>query len=87
VLPHLFVVFKACSSSFSSPLARARDDDIDCAHESRSSKRSLGSILKRLHAYLMMSAKILIFVCRGVFSAHLPGQTRRKECFFGLFWC
>jgi len=85
VLPHLFVVFKASSFSFLSPLAGARDDDFDCAHESRSSKSSLGSILKRLHVYLMMSAKILIFVCRGV-CTFTPAKEKKRVlmCFFGL---
>ena len=85
MLPHLFVVFKASSFSFLSPLAGARDDDFDCAHEWRSSKRSLGSILKRLHACLMMSAKIFIFACRGV-CAFTQAKREEKSAFFVQFF-
>ena len=85
VLPHLFVVFKASSFSFLSPSAGARDDDFDCAHESRSSKRSLGSILKRLHACLMMSAQIFIFTCRGVYALPLPNE-KKRVLFCSNFW-
>ena len=76
---------KASQSSFSSPSAGARDDDFDSSFESGSSKRSLGSILKRLHVRLMKSAKIFIFACRGV-RAFTPAKREEKSAFLVFFW-
>ena len=78
VIVHLFVVSSA--SQFSSPSAGSRDDDFDCADESGSSQRSLGSILKCLHARLMMSVKIFIFARRGV-CAFTPAKREEKSSF------
>jgi hypothetical protein len=72
------------TSSFSSYSAGARDDDFECVHESGSSKRSLGSILKRLHVCLMMSAKIFIFGCRGV-CAFTQAKREEKSAFLFKF--
>ena len=85
VLPHLFVVFKASSFSFLSPLAGARDDDFHCLGESRSSMRSLGSILKRLHVRLMMSDKIF-FHFHVSRSLHIyPAKREEKSAFLFKF--
>ena len=73
---------KANQSTFLSP---SRDDDFGCAHDSGSSKRSLGSILKRLHVRLMKSAKIFIFACRGV-RAFTPAKREEKSAFLVFFW-
>ena len=71
---------RASQSTFSSPSAGARDDDFECAHDSGSSKRFLGSILKRLHVRLMMSVKIGIFACRG-FCAFTRAKREEKSSF------
>ena len=71
------------SNQFSLPSAGARDDDFECAHDSGSSQRSLGTILKRLHACLMMSVKIGIFLCRGVCAFTLA--KREEQSSFSFF--
>jgi hypothetical protein len=80
---HLFVASKASQSTFSSPSATgSRGDDFDRADESGASKRSSRSILKRLHARLMMCVKIFfIFARRGV-CARIRAKREQKSAFF-----